>query len=114
MEKREKLTECEEMIMSILWSSEEDLDLMTVTDNAKERFGKEWKLQTVATFMTRLEKKKYISVYRIGRYSHYHPVVSIDEYRKEKVEEVCGILFEEDLEQMARFIANMAAKLLQH
>lgn len=114
MEKREKLTECEEMIMSILWSSEEDLDLMTVTDNAKERFGKEWKLQTVATFMTRLEKKKYISVYRIGRYSHYHPVVSKDEYRKEKVEEVCGILFEEDLEQMARFIANMAAKLLQH
>ena len=114
MEKREKLTECEEMIMSILWSSEEDLDLMTVTDNAKERFGKEWKLQTVATFMTRLEKKKYISVYRIGRYSHYHPVVSIDEYRKEKMEEVCGILFEEDLEQMARFIANMAAKLLQH
>ena len=114
MAKREKLTECEELIMSILWSSEEDLDLMTVTDNAKERFGKDWKLQTVATFMTRLEKKKYISVYRIGRYSHYHPVVSIDEYRKEKMEEVCGILFEEDLEQMARFIANMAAKLLQH
>ena len=114
MEKREKLAECEEMIMSILWSSEEDLDLMTVAANAKERFGKEWKLQTVATFMTRLEKKKYIDIYKIGRYSHYHPVVGLDEYRKAKLEEVCGILFEEDLEQMARFVADMAGKLLLH
>ena len=114
MEKREKLAECEEMIMSILWSSEEDLDLMTVVAKAKERFGKEWKLQTVATFMTRMEKKKYIDIYKIGRYSHYHPVVSLDEYRKGKMEEVCGILFEEDLEQMARFVADMAGKLLLH
>lgn len=114
MEKREKLAECEEMIMSILWSSEEDLDLMTVVANAKERFGKEWKLQTVATFMTRLEKKNYIGIYKISRYSHYHPMVSLEEYQKTKLEEVCGILFEEDLEQMARFVTDMAGKLLLH
>ena len=106
MEKREKLAECEEMIMSILWFSEEDLDLITVTAKAKERFGKEWKLQTVATFMTRLEKKKYISIYRIGRYSHYHPVVSLDEYRKTKLEEVCTLLFDGDTTKMMEFIGN--------
>lgn len=44
MENREKLAECEEIIMSILWSAEEDLDLMTVKDKAKERFGKDWAL----------------------------------------------------------------------
>ena len=109
MEKREKLAECEEMIMSILWSSEEDLDLMTVAANAKERFGKEWKLQTVATFMTRMEKKKYISIYRIGRYLHYHPVVSLDEYRMEKMEEVCMLLFGGDIEKMAEFIGEIKA-----
>ena len=107
MAKREKLTECEELIMSILWSSEEDLDLMRVQDKVKERFGKEWKLQTVATFMTRMEKKKYISIYRIGRYSHYHPVVSIDEYRKEKMEEVCTLLFGNDVEKMLEFIGEI-------
>ena len=107
MEKREKLAECEEMIMSILWSSEEDLDLMTVAANAKERFGKEWKLQTVATFMTRMEKKKYIDIYKIGRYSHYHPVVSLDEYRKVKMEEVGELLFDGDFEKMSEFIRKM-------
>ena len=114
MEKRERLAECEEMIMSILWSSDEDLDLMTVTAKAKKQFGKEWKIQTVATFMTRLAKKKYISIYRVGRYSHYRPVVSLDEYRNSKLEEVCRTLFEEDIEQMTRFIADMAGKLLLH
>ena len=107
MEKREKLAECEEMIMSILWSSEEDLDLMTVAANAKERFGKEWKLQTVATFMTRMEKKNYIGIYKISRYSHYHPVVSLDEYRKGKMEEVGELLFDGDFEKMSEFIRKM-------
>ena len=107
MEKREKLAECEELIMSILWSSEEDLDLMTVTGKAKERFGKEWKLQTVATFMTRLEKKKYIDIYKIGRYSHYHPIVKLDEYRKEKMEEVCMLLFGGDWKKMMEFLGQI-------
>lgn len=93
MESREKLSQCEEMIMSILWSAEEDLDLMTVTAKAEERFGKVWKLQTVATFMTRLEKNKYISIYKVGRYSHYQPIVSLDEYRDMKLKEITDLLF---------------------
>ena len=107
MEKREKLAECEEMIMSILWSSEEDLDLITVTAKAKERFGKEWKLQTVATFMTRMEKKKYISIYRIGRYSHYHPVVSLDEYRNWKLMEVRKMLFDDNQQELEIYVNEM-------
>ncbi len=62
-------------------------DLTTVTERAKERFGKEWKLQTVATFMTRLKGKGWIDIYRIGRYSHYHPLISVEEYREAKMKE---------------------------
>lgn len=104
MESREKLAECEEMIMSILWAAEEDLDLMTVTAKAKERFGKEWKLQTVATFMTRLQKKKYLSIYRIGRYSHYHPIVSLDEYRQAKLIEITNLLFDGKRAKLISFL----------
>lgn len=105
MESREKLSACEEMIMSILWSADEDLDLMTVTAKAEERFGKVWKLQTVATFMTRLEKNKYISIYKVGRYSHYQPIVSLDEYRNMKLKEVTELLFEGKTEKLIEFIS---------
>ena len=106
MEGREKLAECEEMIMAILWSSEEDLDLMTVTAKAAERFGRVWKLQTVVTFMTRLQKKKYISIYRVGRYSHYQPMVSLEEYREIKIEEMFSLFFDSK-KDMIDFIRKM-------
>lgn len=82
-----RISECEEMIMKILWEDEKDLDLATVTERAKKRFAKEWKLQTVATFMVRLKGKGWIDIYRIGRYSHYHPLVSVEQYREEKMKE---------------------------
>ena len=82
-----EISVCERMIMKVLWDADEDLDLMTVTARVKEEFGKEWKLQTVATFMTRLQKKGYINIYRIGRYSHYHPLVEKDEFKMSTVSE---------------------------
>ena len=64
-----KLSECEEIIYAILLKSDHDLTLMEITDRAKE-YGKEWKIQTTAAFLKRMEKKEYISSYRIGRCSH--------------------------------------------
>ena len=107
MKNMEQLSECEEKIMSILWGSDGDLNLETVTLECKCRYGKVWKLQTVATFMTRLEKKKYISIYRIGRYSHYHPIVSLEDYRKSKFEEICLLLFAGNVDKMCKFVEEM-------
>ena len=61
-----KLSDCEEMIMKVLWDAEEDLDLIQVTERVGVRYGKEWKLQTVATFMTRLKNKGWIDIYKIS------------------------------------------------
>lgn len=102
-----KVSECEEMIMSILWSSEEDLDLMTVTARMQNRYGKEWKLQTVATFMTRLEKKDFIDIYRVGRYSHYRPIVRIEDYRLQKLEEVMKVLFNGDKSELLKVLNSL-------
>jgi len=120
-----EISVCERMIMKVLWDADEDLDLMTVTARVKEEFGKEWKLQTVATFMTRLQKKKYIDIYRIGRYSHYHPLVEKDEFKMSTVSEninffdkgsvsafVCGLfdkvqLTEEDKDKIRKKIDEL-------
>ena len=97
-----KLSECEEMIMKILWSNHEDLDLLTVTEMAKDRFGREWKLQTVATFMIRLKTKGWIDIYKIGRYSHYHPLVDVEEYKKIKIEEYFDLYSQEKKEEILK------------
>lgn len=107
MEKRERLAECEELVMSILWSAGEDLNLMAVAAEAKEKYGRDWKLQTVATLMARLKEKGYISIYKAGRHSHYHPEVGLDEYRREKLQEASERLFGGSRKEMADFIRRM-------
>ena len=104
MEERNRLPECEEMIMSVIWSAKEDLNLHQVTERANEKFGKDWKIQTVCTFLTRLEKKEFISIYRIGRYSYYHLEVSKDEYRKIVLENIAAMLFDGDYEAVGKFV----------
>ena len=83
--KSNEISVCEKMIMKVLWEAEEDLDLMTISAKVKEEFEKEWKLQTVATFMTRLKKKGYVSVYRNGRRSYYHPLINTNEFKMDVI-----------------------------
>ena len=82
-----EISVCEKMIMKVIWDADTDLDLMTVTARVNEEFGKTWKIQTVATFLTRLQKKKFIDIYRVGRYSHYHPIVEKNDFKMSTVTE---------------------------
>lgn len=99
-----KLSVCEEMIMSLLLDSKEDLTLQEVTDKMKIRYGRDWKLQTVATFMTRIEKKGYISIYRIGRYSHYHAEYTARDMRMKALREVADVYFNGSFTGMRDFV----------
>lgn len=107
MENRKKLPECEEMIMAVLWQGKKDLLLEEVRTEVERCFGKEWKVQTVATFLTRLQKKGFISIYRPYRNSHYHPEIGLDEYRHMKLSEIGRILFNGDNAKMAEFVEKM-------
>ena len=82
-----EISVCEKMIMNVLWDAEDDLDLNTTTSKVNEEFGKEWKVQTVATFLKRLQKKGYISTYRSGRYVHYRPLVAKNDFKMSTVTE---------------------------
>lgn len=107
-----EISVCERMIMKVLWEADEDLDLMTTSARVKEEFGKEWKLQTVATFMTRLKKKGYISIYRNGRRSYYHPLIKMNDFKVSTLSEhirffnkgsisafICGLFDDVELTQ---------------
>lgn len=84
----QKISECEELIMSVIWSSEEVLDSATIIARANKRFNKNWKPQTVSTFLVRLVKKEFLSSMREGRHHYYVPLVAKNDYVKYLLDEI--------------------------
>lgn len=103
----QKISDCEEMIMKVLWDAKEDLDLYQVTEEVRIRHGKVWKVQTVATFMTRLKKKGWIDIYKVKRYSHYRPKVKIEDYQKAKMIEIFDLFAKLDKNERISAIGEL-------
>lgn len=74
------LTNCEEIVMKAVWDAEKELDLMGITQRVNEIYHKEWKPQTVSTFLARLVRKGYLKHYRQGRVFYYQILVSQKDY----------------------------------
>jgi predicted transcriptional regulator len=64
-------------------------------------------MQTVATFMKRMEEKGYISSYRVGRYSHYKPEITLCDFREQKFYEMQELLLFSNTVAMANFLRDM-------
>lgn len=88
-----RLSECEELVMSIVWSADYAPDLAMVLKRVNEKYGKTWKSQTVSTFLTRLVRKGFLDSYRKGRYVYYVPKVILRDYRKMVVAGVINVLY---------------------
>ncbi len=114
---------CERMVMKVIWDSPEELALQEIMGRVNLENGKEWKPQTVSTFLSRLLKKEFISSYRKSRYTYYQPLVSKMDYWKQTMienaqyftkgdmgEMVCmmcrELLTKEDLEKIKKGIAE--------
>ena len=76
-----EITECEKVVMKCIWDSENDLSMQQITELVNTLYGKEWKTQTVSTFLARLVKKDYLKMYRKGRCFFYSPLVDKEEYK---------------------------------
>lgn len=79
--KLEKLTDCEELVMKTVWDAEEELSLTEVMTRVNEKYKKNWKPQTVSTFLARLVKKEYLRHYRQGRVFFYQILVPLEKYK---------------------------------
>lgn len=76
-----KLTDCEQLVMKAIWDAGDELSLMEIMDRVNEKYNKDWKPQTVSTFLARLVNKGYIKSYRFGRVFFYQILVSLEEYK---------------------------------
>ena len=74
------LTDCEQMVMKTVWDAEEELSMIEITQRVNETYHKEWKTQTVSTFLARLVRKGYLQNYRKGRVFFYRSLVAQADY----------------------------------
>lgn len=93
-----KLSECEEQVMTVIWSSNEALDMRATLDAVNKKYGHEWKTQTVSTFLQRLVKKGLLEPARKGRYTFYTPAVKLEDYRREKINDLVNMLYNGDVD----------------
>lgn len=110
-----EITECEKVVMKCVWDSSQDLSMQEITDMVNTQYGKNWKTQTVSTFLARLVKKDYLKMYRKGRCFFYQPLVDREEYKDDVLKDyvqfwnggsmsafVCGLFGKDMLTQTER------------
>ena len=75
-----KLSDTELFIMEELWALQRP---MSARELEQWFLGKgiEWKIQTISTFLTRMEQKGYIRSEKCGREKVYFPIVSREEFQ---------------------------------
>ena len=74
-------TESEKITMKCVWDLGEGARLAHIMEVANSRYKKNWKPQTVSTFLGKLVRKGFLEQYRDGRYFYYHILVSRHDYR---------------------------------
>ena len=77
----ENLTDCEQLVMKTVWDAAEELSLMEIMQRVNDKYHKQWKPQTVSTFLARLVRKGYLRHYRQGRVFYYQILVPLEEYK---------------------------------
>lgn len=76
----EKLTTCEELVMKVVWEADEEMSLMEIMDRVNAKYKKDWKPQTVSTFLARIVRKEYLRSYRSGRQFYYTILIPLESY----------------------------------
>ena len=70
------LSDCETLIMKIIWDAKEDVAVQELIVRLRERFGKDYARTTVVTFLKKLSDKGY------GRASYAHAEKDEEHYKQ--------------------------------
>ncbi len=105
------LSGCEKMILGCIYEYNRKNDaapnLRDIMVLIEEKYGIQWKLQTVCTFFSRMEKKGLITTEKKGRYTYYYPVVPYEVYVRYELKELCNIYFENSEKRLKQFVRQM-------
>ena len=77
----------ETIVMKCIWDADHEMSLAEIVKNANENYGKDWKPQTVSTYLAKLCQKDYIRMKRTGRMITYEILISEEDYKSEQARE---------------------------
>lgn len=102
--KTEKLTESEELVMKAIWDCKKEPVLSDVVDRVDGFYGKDWKPQTVSTFLSKLVRKDYLKLIRNGKIYTYKTLVPEEVYRRKLYKQHISFWNHNDI---AEFVSEM-------
>lgn len=92
------LTESEKVTMKCVWDIGDGARLSRIMTLANDKYGKEWKPQTVSTFLGKLVRKGFLEQYRDGRYFYYRILIDKHVYRTQMIRDDVEFWDDDDLE----------------
>lgn len=90
----QKLSETEMEVMQTIWASEHPMTSGELLEIFARSKGKEWKGQTISTFLARMVDKGVLISTKLGRANIYEPRMSPEEYRSQEAKSLLETLYE--------------------
>lgn len=79
-----ELSDSELEVMEVLWKKGEPMSFGELLDYFDTHTEKNWKKQTLNTFLFRMQQKDLLQIITDGRYKQYTPAMSKEEYLMEE------------------------------
>ncbi len=79
-----ELSDSELEVMEVLWEKDEPMSFGELLDYFNVHTEKNWKKQTLNTFLFRMQQKNLLRIIADGRYKQYIPVMTREEYLMEE------------------------------
>lgn len=80
---KKDITDSEILVLKVIWDSgRDDMTLPEVVEAVNAKYERNWKPQTVSTFLKKLVQKDFLEMYRIGRLFCYRPLVLESDYKR--------------------------------
>lgn len=111
-ERKMELTKSETKVMMAIWEADHDMALPEIQALVNACYQKDWKPQTVSTFLTRLVRKGCLDMYRRGRSFFYHPRISLDDALTAFLEETASTWFHGDCQAMLQKAEELLGRKL--
>lgn len=73
--KQKELTVAETIVMKCIWDSDHEMGLSEILQLTNEKYGRNWKSQTVSTYLAKLVQKGFIKMKRQGRHITYEILI---------------------------------------
>lgn len=99
-----ELSNCEKMVLSCIYNYNGTPNVHDIESLLLKEYNKKYALQTLCTFLKRIESKGYSKAEKKGRYTYYMPTISYEDYLKIEIKNVASLYFYDDIDALKHYI----------